>query len=92
MVFEDVSIIITAYREAGRPLDEESLALIAETSEELQDLALGPEWVMLEALCRVCKYREDVIVPLAGDLDNLECSCCGNMSSQEIDQPEWWQE
>lgn len=38
------------------------------------------DYAVFTSQCRVCGHRETTIAPTLNDLDNLECSNCGNMT------------
>lgn len=92
IVFENSQQLISVHEEAGRPLRTDQVASLAEVSQELQALHLDERWVLADLRCRICGYEETALIPLVADLDDCECAHCGNMTADEKDEPEWWQE
>ena len=87
-----MNALLAAYEDAGRPLSPEKVDDLQEVSEDLRNSDLSPEWVWLELVCRVCGHQQVALAPAVSDLDNMECGHCENMTCQEIDELEWWQE
>lgn len=46
-------------------------------------------WAVLYEKCRICGKKVVGVAPLNADLDNLECSQCGNMTSEAVNEEEW---
>ena len=81
--------IVSAFVEAGKPLDEDTIADFEEVEEQLRGLKIDLNFVVLAGQCRICNYRETIIVPAIVDLDNMECRNCENMTMQEREDLEW---
>jgi len=39
-------------------------------------------WLATMAVCRVCGYRWAAVIPLDGNITNMECPACGSMSGE----------
>jgi len=92
ILFKDKTELIEAYKDVDRPLSDVMVNDLNEVTQELRDLGLSEEWVVVVLRCRICSFEQTAIAPAIGDLDNLECGNCGNMTSQEADEKEWWEE
>lgn len=91
ILFKNETDLIEAYKDAGRPLNDVMVNDLNEVTQKLRDLGLSEEWVVMDLLCRICNNKQTAIVAAVCDLDNLECSNCGNMTSQEADEKELWE-
>jgi len=92
ILFKNKTKVIEAYKEINRPLNDIMVNDLDEVTQELRDLGISEEWVVVDLRCRICSHEQTAIVPAISDLDNLECGNCGNMTAQESDDKEWWQE
>ena len=92
ILFNNKNEMIEAHKEIGKPLPDDIVTGLEELSKELHELKLSKEIVLINLFCRICGYKETSIVPAVVDLDNLECFNCGNMTCQEADDKEWWEE
>lgn len=90
--FENKMKVIEAYQSIGMPLSDDMVDDLNVVGQELYSLGLSEAFVVIKLLCRVCGHEQTAIAPARDGLDNLECGNCGNMTSQEIDEKEWWQE
>lgn len=92
ILFKNKTDLIEAYKDIDKPLSDVMVNDLNEVTQELRDLGLSEEWVVMDLRCRICNNEQTAIAPAINDLDNLECSNCGNMTAQEADEKEWWQE
>ncbi len=81
--------IISAFDDAGRPLDAETKSDLDETEEILRHSGVNLEFAVFPGKCRICNDEQGIIAPVIADLDNLECINCGNMTVQEKEDLEW---
>lgn len=80
--------MISCWDEAGRPLDSDTLADIAETAYEMDWMGIEDKWLVFEGQCRICNHVENIICPAGNDIDNQECGNCGNMTMAEREEDE----
>ena len=92
ILFKNKNEVIEAYKDIGRPLGNDLINELVETTQELRNLGLSEELVVMDLRCRICDYKQAAIIPAIADLDNLECGYCGNMTSQEADAKQWWED
>ena len=91
ILFKNKTEVIEVFKNINRPLSDVMVNDLNEATQELRDLGLSEEWVVVVLRCRICSHEQTSIVPAVSDLDNLECGNCGNMTSQEADEKEWWE-
>jgi len=89
--FEDHQEIIDCYNEAGRPMDSDTIQLIKDTAKELVAKGFPGKWLVFQGECRICSFDHDLLICPASvdDIENLECSNCGNMTVQPKEYNEW---
>ena len=87
--FDTCTDMISCWDEAGRPLDKDTLADIEETAYEMEWMGLEDRWLVFEGQCRICNFVQNIICPAENDIDNQECSNCGNMTMAEREIFEW---
>ena len=86
--FDDHRTLIEAWKLAGKPLSVHMTKSIISIAEDMKRLGLQDEWVIFPAQCRICNYIQNVICPAANDLDNQQCSECGEMTLMPQELPE----
>jgi len=84
--------VIAIFKEANMPLCEDDVSALEEVVADLEKDGLSRRFVIMDAQCRICNYKELAIVPEVVDLDNLQCFNCESMAVQEREVPEWEQE
>jgi len=93
ILFKNKNEVIEAYKDVDSPLSDEMVDDLNVVTQELRDLGISEEWIVIDLQCRICSHEQTAIVPaVTDDLDNLECGNCGNMTAQEADAKEWWEE
>ena len=92
ILFKNKTDLIEVFKNVDMPLSDDMVADLNEVTQELRDLELSEEFVVVALLCRICSFEQTAIVPAVTDLDNLECGNCANMTAQEIEAKEWWEE
>ena len=91
MYFDSSADMIAAFGESTRPLDTETISIIARITLELQSKGIKDEWAAFRAECRICCHEEMTICPATADFDSLECANCGAMASMPQEISEWGQ-
>lgn len=81
--------LISCWAEANRPLCQDTIDCIEQSSAESKTLGLSDEWLVFRGQCRICNAEQNIICPIENDIDNQECHNCGNMTMQEREVPEW---
>lgn len=83
------SDVIDLYKRSNMPLDEDFVRNLNAIDDELKAQGINCGWVVIDAKCRICNYKQICLTPDVADLDNLECGNCACMSMQEREALEW---
>jgi len=86
IIFQNKNVLIEAFKEADKQLDEELIIGLDEVEQQLKELGLEESFVVMDIKCRICGHEQSIIVPEVADLDNLECINCEYMACQEKDE------
>ena len=91
ITFSNTEDLISCWVEAGRPLDDKTIAVINEIQAEIDHSGIEQGWMVFEGQCRICNHEHNIICPSVNDIDNQECGNCGNMTMMEKEIPDWEQ-